>query len=70
MTDLRSMFMQGLIFVFICILIFKFYIVHNIASHDAISAARLAPQGGESMMSPHVSLDASRRFYMTRQIQV
>ena len=28
--------MQGLIFVFICILIFKFYIVHNIASHDAI----------------------------------
>ena len=31
-----SVFMQGLIFVFICILIFKFYIVHNIASHDAI----------------------------------
>ena len=35
------LFMQGLKFVFICILIFKFYIVHSIASHDAIFCHQL-----------------------------
>ena len=40
--------MQGLKFVFICILIFEFYIVHSITLYDAIFAASLAPQGAGS----------------------
>ena len=39
------LFMQGLNFVFICILIVKFSIVHSIASHDAIFATSLASKG-------------------------
>ena len=42
------LFMQGLKFVLICILIFKFYIVHNIASHDAI----FCRQFGASVNTP------------------
>jgi len=39
------MFMQGLKFVFICILIFMFYIVHSITLYDAIFANSLASKG-------------------------
>jgi len=39
------MFVQGLKFVFICILIFKFYIVHSITLYDAIFATSLASKG-------------------------
>jgi len=38
-------FMQGLKFVFICVLTFKFYIVHSITLHDAIFATSLAFKG-------------------------
>jgi len=38
-------FMQGIKFVFICVLTFKFYIVHSITLHDAIFATSLAFKG-------------------------
>jgi len=40
-----ELFMQGLNFVFICVLIVKFSFVHSIASHDAIFVTSLVSKG-------------------------